>query len=239
LIVFFVVDRPASLRILEPLTKEYLMGFMSHPNTSKNFQEMFSKFDNVVKMCDCGAWTKEGAPRDYEKLFSIYERMKVDYGLIIDYLWDYEKTLESAKKAMEVYSTGSYKFKLVGVAQGKSKQEYLKCLNKLIKLDFEHIAVGGLLTKVPNTARYVRVRNEQFMWDILSAIRREYDGWLFALGCYHPKRHKRFEQLNLFGSDYKGWIFRYKNTESRFEEVREWIRRNIYGKVSSNLSLFG
>ena len=45
---------------------------------------------------------------------------------------------------------------------------------------------------------------------IISKIREEYDPkWLFVLGAYHPTRHDFFVEQNVWGSDYKGWIFRY------------------------------
>jgi len=241
MLVFYVVDRPASYKILEPLMEKYPMGIMSHANTSRPVQKMLAKAP-VVKICDCGAFTKEGVLHSYEELFEIYERMKAHYGLIIDYLKDAKRTIESAENALKIYKSGEYNFKLVAVLQGNTVKEYLNSLLSTLRLGYKYIAIGGLLSKVPNTARYVRTREN--MWDVLRAVRAKYNGWLFALGCYHPKRHIRFVKLSIFGSDFKGWIFRYENTERRYEEVREWLLKNIYrrfynnGKATTHLSMF-
>ena len=42
---------------------------------------------------------------------------------------------------------------------------------------------------------------------------------MFALGCYHPKRHSKFNELNLFGADSKGWILNYKTPNTLLNDV--------------------
>ena len=55
------------------------------------------------------------------------------------------------------------------------------------------------------------------MYNVLMAIKKDYSPeWLFALGCYHPSRYKKFDEIGIWGSDYKGWIFNYN---SRIEEL--------------------
>jgi len=260
---------------------------MSHTNTSKNFQELFSLYPcvkrnycevvqgtcpydkeinrcpkgsiikkNTIKMCDSGIFQKEGCSFEYSKLFSIYENMKVTYGIIIDYLKQKDETLKSAKKALKEYKNGNYYFQLVGVSQGETLEEYVECYNKLKKMGYSHIAVGGLLKKRENSVRYVGVRSEQLLRDTLSRIRNENPkDWLFALGCYHPKRHGSFSKIGVFGSDYKGWIFNYDigrgkkndppNEEKkelqrrRFKQVREFLQElySIIQATSSNCKM--
>lgn len=227
-IPFFVIDRPMSLKLLEFCGIKRVrakIGLMGHANTSKNFQEMFRKFSgcNIIKMADSGVFTKEGnLTNDYEQLFKIYENMGVEYGIMIDVIKEKEKTIQSAKRAIRFYKELRPNFKLVGVAQGNSIEEYLECYEELKKMGFEYIAIGGLLKKIENSKRFVKVRDEKFLEDVVKAIRSKYpNDWLFLLGCYHPKRHKLFKEYNIFGADYKGWILNYKNPNQLAKELEK------------------
>lgn len=262
LVPFFVADRPASLRILRGIPiKQYEgpLGIMAHANTTFNFRKLLKDFPcgafhrpsgkhdkfcarllsvGVIKICDSGVFTKEGATVGYDELFQRYDHMDVDLGIIIDVPRDMSATLESAKKGWEIYSSERHRFELLGVAQGRTTAEYLRCYNELKRIGFERIAIGGLLAKRRNTSHYVHVRGNGFLYRVLESIRLNHPtDWIFALGCYHPKRHLRFERLHLFGSDYKGWIFNYKPLpsssvakarSSRFRQVRQFISREIY-----------
>jgi hypothetical protein len=199
--------------------------------------------ENTVRIADSGIFTKEGSDFDsYEKLYEKYEQMGVEYGIILDAINDCDGTVEEAITAMETYEAGDYAFILVGVAQGVSLEEYLRCYQTLRDLGYEHIAVGGLLSKDgERTGAFAHVDNEEFMQAVLSRLREQYpDDWIFALGCHHPDRHHIFSELELFGADYKGWIYKYKRTfggkaisdtrqarEWRFENVRSFVRHNI------------
>jgi len=219
-IPFLVADRPMSLELLKYCAidkQQGVFGLMGHANTSKRFQDLFREFEgnNIIKASDSGVFTKDGCKLGYEDLFLIYERMGVEYGIMIDFLKDKDRTIESAKKAIEIYRIGSYPFKLVGVTQGKTIEEYLECYAALKALDFKHIAIGGLLKKSANSGRYAKVKDEGFLEDVLETIRNKYkQDWLFLLGCYHPKRQALFKKFNVFGGDYKGWIFNYKTPET-------------------------
>jgi hypothetical protein len=62
------------------------------------------------------------------------------------------------------------------------------------------------------------------MQDVLKKVRERFNPeWLFPLGCYHPKRREIFQELEVWGSDYKGWIFQYKKRERliqlKWEEI--------------------
>ena len=242
-IPFFVVDRPMSLKLLEHCKISELpfkVGLMGHVNTSENFRKQFKHFkgNNIIKMADSGVFSKDGSVFDYEDLFEIYEKMGVEYGVMIDVLKNKNKTLKSARKAIKIYNKNTYKFNLVGVAQGKDEKEYLDCYIKLKKLGFEFIAIGGLLKKIENSSRYVKVRNEEFLDKVVSKIRNEFPkDWLFLLGCYHPKRFDRFVKFKIFGADYKGWIFNYTipSEEERRSKSREELRRERFDQVKSYL----
>jgi len=221
---FFVVDRPMSLKILEycEINKQaFRLGLMGHANTTKEFQELFRNFNprNVIKIVDSGVFTKNGCMNGYSELFSTYENMGANYGIIIDNLKDKEKTIESAKDALNTYNLKKRSFELIGVAQGKTVEDYQDCYRDLKNLGYKYIAIGGLLKKTENSARYVRVHDEKFLKKVVSKIRTRYKtDWLFLLGCYHPQRHKIFEEFAIFGGDYKGCIFQYVPPEERIKK---------------------
>jgi len=227
-IPFFVVDRPMSLKALEYCkigNLTFKIGLMGHANTSTNFQTKFREFSgkNIVKMCDSGVFTKNGCmPNNYSELFSIYENMGAEFGIIIDSIKNKKKTIESAKLAMEKYREYDYNFNLVGVAQGKTVNEYFTCFEELKKIGYDYIAIGGLLKKQVNSVRYLSVASEQFLKDVVSKIRHKYkNDWLFLLGCFHPKRYPIFKKFSIYGGDYKGWIFNYRTPQEM---------KNLYNK---------
>ncbi len=238
MIPFFVLDRPVSLEILKDFfakNLDYRFGILTHAFTSSKFKEKFRNFPystplkysdlkdmkslndrinkSIIKFVDSGIFQ---AKRNisYEELFEIYEYLNADYGIIIDFLKDKEKTLESAKEAIKTYRKKKYKFKLVGVTQGQTVDDYLKCYVDLKKLGYEHIAVGGLLKRNGNS-NYIRLSCEIFLMELLEKINREFQpNWLFTLGIYNPERHKLLESYNVWGADYKGWLFEYEEDYS-------------------------
>lgn len=195
--------------------------------------------DRTTIICDSGAFQKEGVPfDDYIELFDRYEELGVDKGIINDELNDREGTIEEAREAISVYESGNWEFDLVGVAQGLTLNEYLACYEDLCNIGYDHIAIGGLLSKTGDrSGRFAQVSDSEFMESVLRAIREEYPSdWIFALGCHHPSRHALFEELELAGADYKGWLFKYnpqfvdtqKSREWRFQELRSFLRQNIF-----------
>lgn len=193
-------------------------------------------------MADSGVFTKEGAAlADYNALFAKYESMGVEYGVILDVLKDPEATIASAEEAFRIYQERDRPFKLVGVAQGNNVTEYLHCYRRLKQIGYTHVAIGGMLTKKEASARYVHVTDEALLESTIHSIRKEDpNGWLFALGCYHPRRHDLMRANHIVGSDYKGWIFQYTTKSpkrgdltaraKRFAEVRGFIANEILSR---------
>lgn len=239
MIPFFVLDRPVSLEILKGFFAKnlgYKFGILTHAFTSAKFQENFRKFpyftplkyyeseldpekldnrlsENIIKFADSGIFHGKRNVT-YWELFRIYEHLDADYGIIIDYLKDKDKTIESAKRAIEIYTKGNYKFKLVGVAQGKSIDEYIECYESLKELGYKYIALGGLLKRNGNS-NYIKLSCELFLIELLDKVNKEFSpSWLFTLGIYSPKRHKLLEEYGVWGADYKGWLFEYEEDYS-------------------------
>jgi len=229
-------------------------GLMTHANVSTNFTKIFSRFpystklkyfddnnikigdkrkinkiikENVIKMADSGVFQKNGNNMSYPDLFEKYKKLRVEFGIIKDVIHDKDSTLKSAMEAIETYESNDYPeaFKLVGVAQGKSVEDYVACYEKLLDMGYKYIAIGGLLKRNANT-NYVRVRCETFLKKVLEAINKEFNPeWLFVLGAYHPKRHELLESFNVWGSDYKGWLYCYD--ESYGDSIRELMSRGM------------
>ncbi len=191
---------------------------------------------------DSGVFTKEGGIMDYHDLFERYDEMNVERGIMLDVLGEKDETIESAKRAMEIYQSKERKFKLVGVAQGKTPEEYVYCYDQLKKMGFEEIAIGGLLTKRKNTVRFVFTNNGNIS-KIVNAIKAEWpDDRCFTLGVYNPRRHELLESLGVNAADYKGWIFQYKRRFEdpikhhidRLEQTRHFIEKKILSPLSGN-----
>lgn len=228
MVPFFVVDRPISLKILKgiKLSPGQKIGLMAHANTSENFRAAFCAYpkDQTIKMCDSAIFHAEA--NTYEELFTKYEEMGADYGVIIDVLRDAKATIKSARKALQVYDPEIHHFKLVAVAQGTTVREYLECYKKLREMGYTHIAVGGLLQKRERSVRYMNVRDEKLMREVLRRIRKEFNPeWLFALGCLRASRYELFKELNVWG-DYKGWIFEYKKRDETLHNTIERFSTN-------------
>ena len=232
----FVADRPFSLRILEGLQDhENQFGILSHAFTSDPFKRKFKRFNLTdTKIGDSGIF--QGKDVDYDFLFGEYQKMGVKYGIIKDYYRDPLKTLKSAKEALKVHQNSCYydKFDLVGVAQGSTVEEYIKCYTKQKQMGYEMVAIGGLLTKVEKHVRLVKVQKEDLLINTLSAIRKKYPyDKLFPLGTFNRSRIGRFKELGVWGSDYKGWIFKYNLEEShikhnRMRQTRNYIKSEIF-----------
>ena len=168
---------------------------------------------------------------EYSKLFDRYEEMNADYGVMLDVIGNPAATLASAKKAKRAYDKCERSFKLVAVAQGKHFNEYIKSYAELHALGFDHIAVGGFLFKQANSSRFLLVRNLDLVETVLTKIKETYNPkWLFPFGVYHPKRAEMLERCNVWGADYKGWIFNYVKKDEAL--------KCLNGKRNSKAHLF-
>lgn len=195
---------------------------------------------HITTIADSGVFTKEGSNLDYPELFKRYEQMGVERGIMLDVLGDAEETIESAKVAWDIYSSGNYSFKLIGVSQGRNSEEYARCYEKLIEIGYEEIAIGGLLTKFENTARYAS-SNKEIIAEVVNKIKSQWtDDRCFTLGVYNPKRHEFLESLGVNAADYKGWIFQYEKKYEdpfmhhvdRILQVRSFIEEKILSPLS-------
>ena len=238
----FVVDRPISLEILNGLKDNGgQFGILSHAFTSDNFKAKFREFEFAkYKVGDSGIY--QGKDISYPELYNEYIKMGITHGIIKDYFRDPTKTLESSKEAWEYYNKAGLqeKFVLLGVAQGNTVEEYLKSYEDQRKIGYTMIAVGGLLSKIENHSRMVRVLKEELMTSVLRNLRAKYPrDPIFPLGVFSRSRIWLFKELNVWATDYKGWIFRYNIEQShkkkdRFDQVQRYIRNEILPLVAKD-----
>ncbi len=241
MIPIFVVDRPASLRILSGLTEHKgEFGILAHAFTSGNFKKQFSDFNlATVKVGDSGIFQKK-TDYSYSQIFRSYEAMGVNYGIIKDYFRDRKKTLESAELAIKEYQNGTKSFKLIGVAQGKSVAEYLQSYREQRELGLDIVAIGGLLDKIPNHVRLVKVKHDIMLRNVLRAVRTNFPSdKIFPLGVFNRRRLQFFNQVDVWASDYKGWIFKYNKKQAdmkndRFEQTRRYVIEKVFNPLQSN-----
>jgi hypothetical protein len=239
---FFVADRPVSLRILEGLGEfKGEFGILSHAFTSDNFKKKFNEFGLAKwKIGDSGIYQGREVP--YEILFNEYNKMGVTHGIIKDYYRDPTKTLESAKVGLKVYEKQNLNenFILMGVAQGNTLEEYLENYDAQREMGYAMVAIGGLLTKVEKHKRMVKVKKEEFLVELVRTISQKYPhDKFFLLGAFSRSRIGLFKELNIWGADYKGWIFRYDIKQShefkdRFLQTRNYIKNEIFPLIQKN-----
>jgi hypothetical protein len=221
MIPFFVMDRPNALRLLLRVSPECpaALGIMAHARVSRRFAlelaQLRKSRSGLPKaklrvIADSGAFARNSALLDEAALFDRYEQMGVDFGIVNDVLRDRTRTLVNSARAMGLYTRKRRPFQIVGVAQGRSLSEYLDCYQNLSRLGFQYIAVGGLLHKKPRSVRFTQVESKRHMHRVIMGIRKEFHpDWLYILGAYHPRRHALFQEWQVWGSDYKGWLLRY------------------------------
>ena len=240
MIPFFVVDRPVSLEIIKGLflmLPGKVLGLMTHAYTSRRFVFRFAEFPKgtpfrhmdidvpegadedigrrVVKFADSGIFSRDRRV-SYASLFRRYEELRADYGAIIDFFHDPEATLESARRALRVYRRSRYKFKLVGVVQGNTLDEYLRGYEALLNMGYRYIAVGGMLKRSGNS-NFLGLRRDGCceVSRVITAIKKRFSpDWLFVFGVLSPKRLDFLEELEVWGADYKGWLYHYEEDYS-------------------------
>ena len=122
-------------------------------------------------MGDCGAFTyvtEPTPPVTVDEVISFYSECGFDYGLSVDHIilaynakldanppkndgvpeeWKrrQEITFEYAKEFHKTHKTGKHHFRAVGVAQGWSPKSYASAVQKLQKIGYSMIALGGMV----------------------------------------------------------------------------------------------
>lgn len=115
---------------------------------------------HVPIMGDCGAFSYIGMempPYSTEEVLEYYQSLGYDYGVSVDHLivGDFEKneqernrrydiTLRNARDFIEKHRQYNCTFTPIGVAQGWDPLSFKEAVESLIKMGYNHIALGGL-----------------------------------------------------------------------------------------------
>jgi len=266
--IFFVADRPVSLEILKTFfVKVYNLnlpmefGLLTNPFVSRRFKELFKSFPfktrvkyekflgltytpevdqiihgSIVKFVDSGIFN--ASRLDYEELFRLYDHLNADFGAIKDYFRDYRKTIKSAERAIRTFRKGNYRFKLVGVLQGRNLEEYMESYRRMRDMGIEYLAIGGLLHKNGNS-NYMSLKDENLLVNIVRTIKRKQkDAWVFVFGSFGARRRRLLEDIGVWGADYK---MRGIRRIYRTEEDRKYTDRikTLVREINFRLSRYG
>ncbi len=232
-----VVDRPNHLRIIQRALREtdQCLGVMTHPHINESVEEILRNWpadlrDQTSIICDNGAFKQEGRLSTAE-LFDRYDELDVDYGLVPDEIGDPHRTDELAwtfaKRYME---RDGHDWMPVAVAHGTTPAEYRQAYHRHRTLGYDHVALGGLLeTSGDRSGGHANSRSD--LWDVVHEVAEfSPNGWVFALGAGHRKRHPRFDGLDLAGADGKGWLFRYSSSKRREEELASYLCETLLSR---------
>ena len=120
--------------------------------------QKYLKFSGEI-MGDCGAFgyiKQPEPPYNTIEILDYYERLGFDYGVSIDHLIvgpfaqpgireeRYDLTLRNAEEFISKYQKFGYTFTPIGVAQGWSPETYAEAVKKLVKMEYDYIAIGGV-----------------------------------------------------------------------------------------------
>jgi hypothetical protein len=184
------------------------------------------KHNNILKICDSGAFSKHGHNyNSYDKLLPMYESLNINYGVMLDIRHDKVKTIQNAKDGIKKYKEKNYSFELLAVCQGKSlwydTSDWLECYKEMYSMGYDYFAIGGTIEK--NNTEYYRI-NEYLTKKIISDIRDiDKNARLFALGFLSPKRLNYMLENNIDG-DSKSWIFDFNTYGTGTREYKDMER---------------
>jgi hypothetical protein len=129
---------------------------------------------------DCGAfsyWQLPEPPYTTQEMLEYYKRFGFDYGVSIDHLifteiedQRHERlriTQRNAEAFFEQHQAGGYAkhFTPIGAAQGWNEESYAQSVEKLVKIGYSYIALGGLVRSPANFILSVLKRIQPIIHD--------------------------------------------------------------------------
>lgn len=109
----------------------------------------YAKKDARYKILDCGTF-EEGKPMLDDEYLSYIEAIQPDEFIVPDHLFEKDKTIDSAKRWLDIIKEKNIESLPVAVVQGKTLEEQVECYLVLIEL-FDKVAIPYDL---PSTANY-------------------------------------------------------------------------------------
>lgn len=226
---WMVADRPNHLEVLADAAEQSdHFGVLARADVTGTVEDLIAEID-VPVIIDNGAFAQAETDEDLIELFDAFDRMQADFGLLPDVIGSRQETNDLFAQAMRLRERGrrSWEWTPVGVAQGETPAEYADSLWDIYQMGADHIAIGGLLETV-GCRSGGHATGQAELLDVLADIRdREpriwEETWTFALGCHHPDRRPRFEDLGVVGADSKRWLFQYDDGDARDEQLAQAV----------------
>lgn len=198
---------------------------------------------------DCGAfsyWQQDEPPYQTDDVLAYYQELGFDIGVSVDHLIfvevDSERerrwniTIANAEAFITQHHSGGYTFTPVGVAQGWDPASYRRAAHALVRMGYEHIAVGGL----------VRSRTEEVL-RVLAAIHEELPPGMqvHLFGVNRPEFASQFAALGVTSFDSasrlrRAWMDGRKNyflQDTSFTAIRIPEAQTLAKKTSLKLDI--
>ena len=180
----------------------------------------------VIGDCGAFSYIHEEKPPlpfySVDNIAKLYHSLGFDYGvsvdhMVVDYyttkdsegkrvkreLTDKEKkkrlklTRDNAEEFKDLHEDNNYSFKPIGVAQGYSVRTYKNSTKKLLKLGYDYIALGGLVS-----------RNDSFILDLLKKTKPviNSDTQIHLFGLMRPNLHEDFTKHGVTSIDSASYL---------------------------------
>ena len=174
-------------------------------------------------MGDCGAFSyinEEKPPFSVKEITDLYNDFDFDLGISLDHLVvnsivgnggqkiklsqaDKEKrrqlSLENAQQFLSYCQSRNYSFIPIGSAQGYDTTSYINSVNELIEMNYEYIALGGLV-------RHVTPKIDEIVTSVMRVVAQNRNIKIHLLGLLRTKLLNKFKRLNIASFDSASYL---------------------------------
>ena len=176
-------------------------------------------------MGDCGAFSyvnQEKGPFSVTETADLYAELDFDLGISLDHLVvksivgengekvDLSKdeqeqrrklSLDNAEAFLKYCEEKKYSFVPIGSAQGLSTESYIDSVDKLIEMNYQYIALGGLI-------RYTTAQVEEIVTAVMEEVisRKQPPIKVHLLGILRPQLLGKFQQFGITSFDSASYL---------------------------------
>ena len=164
-----------------------------------------AKKDSRFKILDCGTF-EEGKPMSDEEYLTYIDAIRPDEFIVPDHLFEKDKTIEAAKKWLQIIKDKAITCTPIAVIQGKNLQEQVECYKVLTSI-FNKVAIPYDLPTDQQPEAYLNTLPEV---ELPASGRFELVSYLFRSNLF------RFDKKHHFlGIDIPAELLRYKQDDFR------------------------
>lgn len=176
-------------------------------------------------MGDCGAFSyvnQENGPFSVTQVADLYAELNFDLGISLDHLVvksivdedgkkidlsesQQENRRQSSINNAEIFlkycQAQGYSFVPIGSAQGYSRESYIDSVNRLIEMNYEYIALGGLI-------RYTTAQVEEIVTAVMEKVvsRKQPSVQVHLLGILRPQLLAKFRKFGITSFDSASYL---------------------------------